>query len=97
MKARFSRASESDLAAIGEFIARDSPRHALRFVRKLREKAIKAAEAPEIYPVYAQLTISVRRIVVGAYAIYFSVQHDSVVIERIIHSAMSGHPGSVDD
>ena len=92
MKARFSRASEIDLVVIGDFIARESPRRAVSFVRELRTAASKAATGPKLYPVRAELTKSVRRIVHGSYAIYYTVSSTEVMIERIMHSAMSGHP-----
>ncbi|AQR60240.1 hypothetical protein BZG35_00135 [Brevundimonas sp. LM2] len=92
MKARFSRRSEIDLAAIGEFIAGDNPRKALSFVRELRTRAAKAATDPRLYAVRGELTVPVRRIVHGNYCIYYSVRDDEVRIERIMHAAMSGHP-----
>ena len=92
MKARFSRRSEIDLAAIGEFIAGHNPRRALTFVRELRIKAAQAAADPRLYAVHGELTVAVRRIVHGNYCIYYSLRDDAVQIERIMHAAMSGHP-----
>ena len=92
MKPRFSRLSEIDLARIADYIAADSPREAIRFVLALRDKANEAALNPLIYPVARIHPRPLRRIVVGAYLIWFSLgERDEVTIERILHSA-SEHP-----
>jgi toxin ParE1/3/4 len=46
----FRREAESDLAAIAEYIARDSVTAALHAVDDLREKCLAPADAPRAWP-----------------------------------------------
>lgn len=38
MRVEFSPFVEEDLAAIADYIAQDSPRHAIEFIQKIREE-----------------------------------------------------------
>ncbi|HKY93943.1 MAG TPA: type II toxin-antitoxin system RelE/ParE family toxin [Kiloniellales bacterium] len=42
----FSPVAESEIRAIGEYIARDNPRAAARFVSQLRERCLSLSEFP---------------------------------------------------
>ena len=52
---RLSPRVPGDLEDIGDFIAADSPRHALRVLRLLRAKFKEIAKQPEIYRLRPEL------------------------------------------
>lgn len=87
MKVIFSPRSEEDLEEIADFIARDSPRRAIRFIAEIRATCEKLADAPLGYEVQPQLDPDIRRVVYGRYLIFYSVKPDLIRVERILHGA----------
>lgn len=87
MKVVFSPRSEEDLEEIADFIARDSPRHAIRFIAEIRATCGKLADAPLGHELQAQLQTGIRRAVHGRYLIFYSVNTDQIRVERILHGA----------
>jgi len=87
MKVVFSPRSEEDLEEIADFIARDSPRRAVRFIAEVRVTCEKLADAPLGYELQPQLDPGIRRTVHGRYLIFYSVEPERVRIERILHGA----------
>lgn len=87
MKIVFSPRSEEDLEEIADFIARDSPRSAIRFIAEVRATCEKLADAPLGYEVQRQIDPGIRRAVHGRYLIFYSTPPGEVRIERILHSA----------
>ena len=49
MRLEFSPLAQADLDAIGDYIAKDSPANALRFIQGLREQCHKISRAPMAY------------------------------------------------
>lgn len=87
MKVLFSPRSEEDLEEIADFIARDSPRRAIRFIAEIRATCEKLADAPFGYELQPQLDPDIRRTVHGRYLIFYSVDAERVRVERILHGA----------
>lgn len=87
MKVIFSPRSEADLEEIADFIARDSPRRAIRFIAEVRETCEKRADAPFGYELQPQLDPDIRRAVHGRYLIFYSVDRDRIRVERVLHGA----------
>ncbi len=87
MKVVFSPRSEEDLEEMADFIARDSPRRAVRFIAEVRVTCEKLAEAPLGYELQPQLDPGIRRTVHGRYLIFYSAEPERVRIERILHGA----------
>lgn len=87
MACLFSPLAESDLEEIGDYIARDNPARALSFVREIREQCAKIAATPLAAPVRPELGERIRMFVFGNYLIFYTVESDSVRIERILHGA----------
>ncbi|MFT3728516.1 MAG: type II toxin-antitoxin system RelE/ParE family toxin [Terricaulis sp.] len=80
--------AEVDLEEIADYIAKDSPRAALRVVTALRAKCAIIAEQPELYPVLESITPEFRRALARPYGIWFQIAPDDTVrIERIVHGA----------
>lgn len=87
MKVILSPRSEEDLEEIADFIARDSPRRAIRFIAEIRATCEKLADAPLGYEVQSQLDPDIRRAVHGRYLIFYSVKLGLIRVERILPGA----------
>ncbi len=75
-----------DLKQIGDYIAADSPRAAVRFVAALRADLDKLAS----FPFMAQAVgghSRFRRLSHGAYVVFYEVTDDAVMVRSIVHSA----------
>jgi toxin ParE1/3/4 len=84
----FSDESRNDLVRIGDHIARDSPRRALEFVRKLRRQAEKLEHLPLAFPLLPRFEhAGIRRRVYRDYLIFYRVEADHVYIVHILHGA----------
>lgn len=88
MKVKISGAAESELEAIGNFIAEDNPNRADSFVLELLDHCEKLAEHPLRYPLIPGLEgLGIRRCPYKAYLILYVVGGDVVDIAHILHSA----------
>lgn len=88
MRLEFSPLAEVDLEAIGDYIAKDSPGNALRFLQGLRQQCVKIATSPTAYVARPELGNGLRSCAHGRYVLFFRCGADHVRIERILHSAM---------
>ena len=88
MRLELSPRAETDLEAIGDYIALDSPGNALRFIQGLRDQCQKIARAPLAYVARSELGDGLRSCAHGRYLIFFRPSAEVVRIERILHSAM---------
>ncbi len=80
----FSPPSRKDIADIVSHIAKDSPKAALEFHDALLRRCESLSAAPELGP---QVRPGVRRLVFGAYLIFYRPKPDRIQIARIIHGA----------
>lgn len=84
-----SAEAETDLEAIGDYIAKDSPKQALTFIQELRAHAARIADMPLSYPLVPRYErYAVRRCIHGNYLIFFKIDSDRVEIVHILHGAM---------
>ena len=86
----WSASALSDLKDIFEFIAKDSPYYAEKYVNKLSEKAQQLIEFPSRGKVVPEIgNPAIREIIEGNYRIIYTVLDDEsqVQIIRIHHSA----------
>jgi toxin ParE1/3/4 len=84
----------ADLDEIFEYLAKDSPRLALRLVGQLEEAALDLSETGPHHQVVAQRPDGpVRRRVVGSYNILFWVTEDAVGVLRFLHGRRRIIPG----
>ena len=88
MRLELSPLAVSDLEAIGDYIAADSPGNALRFIQGLREQCKKISKLPLGYVARPELGDRLRSCAHGRYVIFFTPGEDLVRIERILHSAL---------
>ena len=87
MRLRFSQFVPADLEEIADFIAKDSPREALRVLRLLRTHMKEIAKQPLIYRLRPEIGATARLATVGRYVILFRMHRDAVRIERVIHGS----------
>jgi toxin ParE1/3/4 len=83
-----TRQAREEIAAIGDYIARDSPERARAFVRELRTRIMRLGRRPQLFavvPRYAEAGI--RRVPPGNYLIFYRIVGDEVVVIHIIHGA----------
>ncbi len=81
--------AEHELECIGDYIAQDSPKRALTFVRELREKCLDLADMPLAFPLLPRYGVhGIRRRVHGNYLIFYRVEADRVVVLHGLHGAM---------
>jgi toxin ParE1/3/4 len=83
----FSPLAIRDLHDILEYIARDKPLAAVRFVEKLEAECRSLARFPLIGASREGLVPGLRVFPVGNYVIYYRPEGDGVRIERILHGA----------
>ena len=80
--------AESDLEAIGDYIAQDNPARALTFIRDLREQCATLADFPNRFPLVPSYErMGVRRRVFGNYAIFYRTEVPRVVVLHVLHGA----------
>ena len=86
----FSETAEQDLRAIHEYIARDKPKAAARWVREAKRRINLLRTVPlgfEIMPEMAEFGIECRQILHGRYRIIYLVKRGRVRIIRILDAA----------
>jgi toxin ParE1/3/4 len=82
-----SRLAERDLTGIGDYIARDSPRRAITFVRELRARCAAIAKAPKAGALRPELGADIRVVIFGRHLIAYHEDEGGVPIDRVLHSA----------
>jgi plasmid stabilization system protein ParE len=81
--------AQADLEAIADYIARDSPVRAIRFVQALRAKCLDLAEMPLAFPLVPRYEHhGVRRRIHGDYLIFYQAGTDRVIVYHVLHGAM---------
>ncbi len=83
----FSPQALADLRGILNYISKDNPQAAQRFVTKLKEHCFFLASAPESGTVRDDLVLGLRAFTVGNYVIYFRSERGGVRVERVLHGA----------
>jgi len=87
MRLRLSPLVPGDLEEIADFIAQDSPRHALRMLRVLRARMKEIAKRPDLYRLRPELGVDARLATFGQYVILFRIRKNTVRIERVVHGS----------
>ena len=87
MRVVLSALAELDLIEIGDWIARDSPANAVRFVRLLRLAINRIARMPTGYRLRPELGEGVRSCAVKSQVIFFRIEPGHVLVLRVLHGA----------
>lgn len=81
--------AEHDLERIGDYIAQDSPKRALSFVRELRQKCLSLTNMPLAFPLVPRYERhGIRRRAYGNYLIFYQIESDRIVVLHVLHGAM---------
>lgn len=87
-KLYWTRQSREDLRAIRDFIARDAPKTASAYVRRLRQSAERLREFPYTGQVVPELGHEeLREVLQGSYRIIYRVGEGRVDILTVYHGA----------
>lgn len=89
---RLSPFVPGDLEEIAEYIALDSPRHALRTLRLIRAKMNEIARKPEMYRLRPEIGPEARLATTGNYVILFRIRKNTVRIERVVNGSRDLFP-----
>jgi toxin ParE1/3/4 len=93
VKVVLTRSAETDLEAIGDWIAKDSPRRALTFIRELRTRCIALGEHPQAFPLVPRYEgYGIRRRVYGNYLIFYRIVDTQVTVLHVLHGARDYEP-----
>ncbi len=87
MSYRLSPQAKSELEAIGDHIAEDSPANAERFIERLTTKFVALGRNPRIGRARPELRADLRSFPYGAYLILYRIIDDGVEIVRVVHAA----------
>jgi toxin ParE1/3/4 len=91
VRLRFSESAERDLIDIGNFIARDSPANAARFIAQLEAHCQLLAAHPLLGRARGDLAPEMRSLAYGRYVIFYRAMADGAEIVRVMHGrAISG-------
>lgn len=83
----FSPKSRQDLLDIGDYIAKDSPANARRFVGKLIDQCKRIGRAPLGYVSRDDVAPGLCMAALDRYVIFFRVLEGVVRVERVLHGA----------
>jgi len=90
MKVVISAAARADLRSVGDWIAKDSPRRAVTFIRELVGRCQGLATNSARYPVVTTVRgRAIRRCVHGDYLVFFEIERSAAVVHvlRVLHGA----------
>jgi len=80
--------AENDLVSIAEYIARDKPEAARRWVARIRETCTMLAMQPEAGEARPEYGIrGCRSFSVGSYVVFFRATANGIEVARIIHGS----------
>jgi toxin ParE1/3/4 len=86
-RVRFSVKARCDLEEIEEYISRDNPDAAARFVSTILDKCVLLSEQSGIGRSRAELQTNLRSFPCGNYIIFYHPLDDGVEIIRFLHGA----------
>jgi toxin ParE1/3/4 len=84
MRVRWTRRALADLREIGIYIRSDNPDAARRWVARLRDRAVQAAEAPRsgrVVPEFGRADL--REVFLRSYRIVYAVHDDGIEIVTV--------------
>lgn len=87
MNLTFSPRAAVDLDEIADYIARDSPGRALRFVQEIRDRCGGIVLAPHGAVRRDDLLPGIRVVPFRRYLIFYTASEDTVRIERVLHGS----------
>ena len=80
--------AESDLDGIWDYIARDAPANATRFLRRIEGVCITIADNPLMGRSREELAPALRSFPVGNYLLFYFPIEDGIEIVRVLHGSV---------
>jgi len=95
VKIIWSPTALTDVDAIAEYIARDSPEHASFFIERLLEQTNRLTDFPHSGRVIREINDDkAREIIYGSYRIMYLLKNDDIWITGIVHGARDWTPSA---
>lgn len=85
-KCEFTKRAASDLEEIHDFIARNSPKIAGRFIEKIRKTCRSLAESPGMGRKRKELFPGIRSFPIGNYVIFYRTAERGIEVVRVLSS-----------
>jgi toxin ParE1/3/4 len=86
-RVRTTEHAEADIRSIAQWIARDSPHAAAKWVDDLAGEFLKIAQTPGVGTDRDDLRPKLRSVAFGNYIVFFKSMHRGVIVVRVIHGA----------
>ena len=84
----YAQEADEDLVGIADFIARDKPEAARRWIQRIREMCETLATRPEMGELRQGFGVSgCRSFSVGSYILFFRQTSDGIEVARIVHGS----------
>lgn len=88
MKVALTAQARAELHQIGEWIERDSPANARRFVLELEEACLRLSEMPHAFPYLPRhRELGIRRRPYRRYVILYRIKGDVIEVLHVVHGA----------
>jgi toxin ParE1/3/4 len=87
MRLRKTPIAEQDLLGIWEYIARDSPAAADRFLQRLDERFQLLLKEPLMGESQDRFRTGLRSIVEGSYIAFYEPRENEILLYRVLHGA----------
>ena len=87
MIVQFSPAAVADIEECADYIFKDSPRSAVRFVEELKRRCEKIAHSPLIGKARPELQRELRSLTFARYVIFYAVKSEQIRVERVLHGS----------
>jgi toxin ParE1/3/4 len=93
IRIHWSDSAEADLQEIEDYIARNAPRTAKKFVRRLRQSVSRLRRFPESGGIVEDIDwLEIRQILFGSYRIFYRFDGQRVEIVRVFRGPRLIHP-----
>ena len=84
----YAQEADEDLVGIADFIARDKPEAARRWIQRIREVCETLAMRPEMGELRRGFGVSgCRSFSVGSYVLFFRPTSDGIEVARVVHGS----------
>lgn len=87
MEIRRSPAAVADADEIWSYIAADNPEAATRMLQRIADAAHRLTDFPLSAPCFPEAGENIRCLTVGPYRTFYQVNHDHILIIRVLHAA----------
>jgi toxin ParE1/3/4 len=87
MRLRKTSVAEQDLIAIWDYIAKDNPNAADRFLKRFDKRFKQLQQFPLIGESQDRFRIGLRSVIEGSYIIFYEPRPDEILIYRVLHGA----------